>query len=75
MTVVTLGDKTWPRDRRQNQNWSRHWDQNWGCGWDWGWYWGWGWDWGYDWSCLAVLWTVPRKPKQPESAVWFEVES
>jgi hypothetical protein len=84
VTVVTLGDQTWPHDQYRNwrQNWTKvrsrwDWHQEWYVSWDWHWHWNtrWYWSWIPGWSCLAALWTAPRKPKQPESAVWFEVES
>jgi hypothetical protein len=66
VTVVTLGDKEWPRDRARVWDWDRDWDRSWD--WDWDRSWGWGWD--RVWSCLAFLWFAPRKPGP---AVWLEV--
>jgi hypothetical protein len=71
MTVVTLEDQTWTkvRGRRDwNQDWYMSWDRHWN--WNTRWY----WSWIPGWSCLAALWTEPRKPQQPEPTIWFEVE-
>jgi hypothetical protein len=67
MTIVTLGDKEWPRD----------WDQDWDRGRDWDWDWDWdrGWGWGWGWPCLTFLWIAPRKAEHREPSVWFEVEA